>query len=356
MLVASYVDWSGDLALAARLRPNLERALAWIDEYGDHDGDGYLDYVGRYEHGLVNQGWKDAGNSIVHADGTLPDPPIALVEVQGYLYRAWRDTARLLRQLGEDRRAGALEARAAELAERFDRDFWSDELGCYLLARAHGGVPVASLASNAAHVLFTGIARPERAAVVAQRMFEPDMFSGWGIRTLSSEHVAYNPVGYHLGTVWPHDNAIIVDGLRRYGFDAAAQRLFSLLAEAAMNLPQFRLPELFCGYPREDDQRHPVSYPVACSPQAWSAGSILHALSALLGLHADAANRRLRLVRPTLPDWLEVLELRGLCVGAHAVDLVVRRSPDGSLDVEARGDGKVAVEQVGTADDRGPPS
>ena len=248
MLIASYVDWSGDLALAERLLPNIERALGWIDDYGDHDGDGYLDYVGRYGNGLINQGWKDSGNGIVHADGSLPEPPIAPVEVQGYLYRAWRDTARLLRRLGEDRRPQQLEDRAAALAERFDRDFWSDELGCYLLARARGCAPVASVTSNAAHVLFTGIARPERAAAVARRMLADDMFSGWGVRTLSSDHVAYNPVGYHLGTVWPHDNAIIVDGLRRYGLDDAAQRIFSPLAEAACSLPQFRLPELFCGY------------------------------------------------------------------------------------------------------------
>jgi glycogen debranching enzyme len=349
MLVSSYVDWSGDLALAERLRPNVDRALGWIDEHADHDGDGYVDYVGRYGHGLINQGWKDSGNAIVHGDGSLPEPPIAMVEAQGYVYRAWIDTARLLRRMGDDRAAGRLEERAAELALRFDRDFWSDELGCYLLARARGGQPVTSVASNAGHVLFTGIATPARASAVAARLLQEDMFSGWGIRTLSSRHPAYNPIGYHLGSVWPHDNAIIVEGLRRYRLDGPALQVFSALADAAFGLPQFRLPELFCGYARVADENRPVPYPVACSPQAWAAGSIPHAVAVLFGLRPDAPARRLRIERPVLPQWLDRLELRGTCVGASVVDLVAERRADGTVDVQARAKGDAIEIEVVTA-------
>lgn len=349
MLVSSCVDWSGDLEFAAALRPNIDRALRWIDEFGDHDGDGYVDYVGRYGHGLINQGWKDSGNAIVDADGRLPEPPIALVEVQGYVYRAWIDTARLLRRLGDDGTATRLEERAMELAARFDRDFWSDALGCYRLARARGGRPVDAVTSNAGQALFTGIATPERAAAVADRLLQDDMFSGWGVRTLSSRHVAYNPIGYHLGTVWPHDTAIVIDGLRRYGLDDAALRLFTALADAALALPRYRLPELFCGYDREAEEGRPVPYPVACNPQAWAAGSVLHALTALLGLQPDAPARRLRIARPVLPPWLERFELRGMCVGASRVDLVAMHRSAG-LEVQARAtDGDLAVEVVPAA-------
>jgi glycogen debranching enzyme len=347
-LLGDYVDWSGDLGLARRLRPNLEAALAWIDLHADHDRDGYLDYVGRYEQGLVNQGWKDAGNSILHADGALPEPPIALCEVQAYLFRAWTQAARVLRVLGDGARAEHLTGRADALRERFERDFWSDELGCYLLARAAGGRPVAVASSNAGQVLWGGIAAPERAARVAERLMRPDMFSGWGIRTLSAEARPYNPVGYHVGSVWPHDTALIAAGLRRYGHDRAALTLFSALFDAAAGFAAFRMPELFCGYARLEGETHPVRYPVACSPQAWAAGALPHALWTLLGLRADALTGRLRLVGPVLPDWLDWVELVGVPVGPARVDLRFTRRPDGRAEPDARVTaGRLEVEPAG---------
>ena len=335
VLLAEYVSWSGDLELARRLRPNLEAALDWIARFGDHDGDGYLDYGGRYPSGLVNQGWKDSGNAIVNADGTLADPPIALCEVQSYVYRAWRLSAGLLRALGEPERATALERRADELRERFERDFWSEELGCYVLALQRGGRPCAVATSNAGQVLWGGIARPDRAARVVERLMRPDLFSGWGIRTLSSAATAFNPISYHLGSVWPHDNALILRGFRRYGHDAAALRLFDALFEAASGFRDHRLPELFCGYPREADEERPVRYPVACVPQAWAAGAIPDMLWALLGLEADALQGRLRIVRPRLPSWLTWLEVSDLWVGDARVDLRFERRADGSVEASS---------------------
>lgn len=335
VMMAEYVNWSGDLELALRLKPNIDSALGWIDNYADHDGDGYLDYVGMYETGLINQGWKDAGNSIPNADGSMVSPPVALCEVQAYLYRAWRQIAVVLRELGEPGRADELQRRASDLRERFDRDFWSDELGCYALALQKGGRPAAVVSSNSGQVLWGGIAGPERAARIVERLMQPDMFSGWGVRTLSSEARAYNPISYHLGSVWPHDNGLIIAGFCRYGHDEVALKILDALFAAASNFPEYRMPELFCGYQRQSE-RQPVRYPVACSPQAWAAGAIPHALWNLLGLRANALNNTLRVVRPVLPRWLDRLEMKGVQVGPSRVDLRFERvGRDGSVKVDA---------------------
>lgn len=333
ILMAEYVNWSGDLALIRSLRPALDRALGWIDTFADHNGDGYLDYVGGYENGMINQGWKDAGNSIVNADGSFPKPPIALCEVQSYAYRARRQAATLLRHLGDPSTAEEQERQAARLRERFERDFWSDDLGCYQMALQAGGVPTDVVSSNAGQVLWGGIAAPERARRVAERLMQPDMFSGWGVRTLSSGATAYNPVSYHLGSVWPHDNGLIAAGLRRYGQDEPALRIFGALFQAAANFRDERLPELFCGFERGEEQA-PIRYPVACSPQAWAAGSLPHTLWTLLGLRADALERRLRVVRPRLPASLDWLEIEGVPVGDAVVDLrFEREGSDGPIRV-----------------------
>jgi glycogen debranching enzyme len=336
ILMAEYVDWSGDLDLARELRPHLDAALTWIERYADHDGDGYLDYVGRYRNGLINQGWKDSGNAIVNADGSLAEPPIALCEVQGYTFRAWRQMARLLRALGDAERAAALDRQADALRERFERDFWAEELGCYVLALQQGGRPAAVVASNAGQVLWSGVASREHAARVAERLFAADMFSGWGIRTLSDQAAAYNPISYHLGSVWPHDNALILGGLRRYGHDAAALRVFDALFDAAASFADYRMPELYCGFARRKGEPHPVRYPTACSPQAWAAGALPHALWNLLGLRADALHGALHVVRPRLPAGLDWLELHGVPVGQAKVDLrFERRKEDGTAQVKA---------------------
>jgi glycogen debranching enzyme len=343
ILAAQYVRWSGDLAVARELRPHLDAALGWIQDATDADG--YVTYDGRYGNGLVNQGWKDSGNAIVDADGIFVNPPIALCEVQGYAYRAWRECAALFRSLDDADAADKLEERAADLHERFDADYWSDALGCYVLAR-HAGGRAEVVSSNAGQVLWGGLAPPGRAAPVVARMMEDDMFSGWGIRTLASTARAYNPMSYHLGSVWPHDNGLILAGFRRYGHDDAALRLFDGLFDAASNLRSFRLPELFCGFRREDDTHAPVRYPVACSPQAWAAGALPHALWNLLGLSADAPAGRLTVRRPRLPRWLARVELNGMRVGEATVDLRFSRRDDGdAVDVDAKvREGEVAVE------------
>ena len=346
ILLTEYVRWSGDLELARELRPNVDAALDWLDGPADSDGDGYLDYRGRYGTGLVNQGWKDSGNAIVNEDGSFAEPPIALCEVQAYAYRAWRQVAWLLRALrapGSER----LEDRAEELRGRFERDFWDEGLGCYVLALQAGGRPARVASSNAGHVLWGGIASPSRAAAVVERLMAPDMFSGWGVRTLSREAAAYNPMSYHLGSVWPHDNAIIVSGFRRYGHDVQAVRVFDALFDAAVNLRGHRLPELFCGHDRRVSEERPISYPVACSPQAWASGALPHALWNLLGLRADALRGRLTVQRPRLPQALAWLEVHGLAVGAARVDLRFERGADEAVRVDAKvGEGDLEVERV----------
>ncbi|MGH7392083.1 MAG: amylo-alpha-1,6-glucosidase [Candidatus Rokuibacteriota bacterium] len=347
ILLAEYVRWSGDLGLARELRGNVGAALEWMAGPADSDGDGYLDYRGRYANGLVNQGWKDSGNAVVNADGSLAEPPIALCEVQAYAYRAWRQTAWLLRRLGEREAADRLDERAAEFRQRMERDFWDEHLGCYVLALQKDGRPVAVVTSNAGQVLWGGAASPARAARVARRLLADDMFSGWGIRTLSSDAAAYNPVGYHLGSVWPHDNALIVSGLRRYGCDGAALRVFDAVFDAASRFRNYRLPELYCGQPRHDSPEQPVQYPVACSPQAWAAGAIPHALWNLLGLEADATEGRLRVRRPILPAWLEWVEVDDVTIGEARVDLRVQRAADGEVEVKASvRSGQLAVERI----------
>ena len=334
ILAAEYVGWSGDLDLARELRPNIHAALGWMAGPADSDGDGYLDYVGRYETGLVNQGWKDSGNAIVNADASLPEPPIALCEVQSYAYRAWRQSARLLRRLGDAAAADDAERRAADMRARFARDFWDPQIEAYVLARQKGGRPAAVVSSNAGQVLWGGLAEPEHADRLVPRLMRPDMFSGWGIRTLSSEALAYNPMSYHLGSVWPHDNALILAGFRRYGHDESALRVFQAVFDAATQFRHYRLPELFAGQARTESAEEPVRYPVACSPQAWAAGALPHALWNLLGLGADALEAVLHVRRPRLPEWMDWVELTDIKVGSARVDLRFQRAGDGTIDVK----------------------
>jgi glycogen debranching enzyme len=335
ILLGEYLEWSGDLEAVRTLRGPIDAALAWIDDFGDSDGDGYLDYRGQYGRGLVNQGWKDSGDAIVNADGSLAKPPIALCEVQGYLYRAWLTSARLLESIGEPARAAELRSRADRLRERFERDFWSDELGCYALARQEGGRTAAVVSSNAGQVLWSGIASHDHANRVAQRLMSPDMFAGWGVRTLSSREKRFNPMSYHLGSIWPHDNALILSGLKRYGCDREALSIFEALFAAASGFRDHRLPELYCGFERRAEDRHPVHYPVACSPQAWAAGSILYALVSLLGLEPRALERRLSIVKPLLPPFLDHLELERLQMAGARVDLAFTRAADGQVHVSS---------------------
>jgi glycogen debranching enzyme len=346
ILMSRYARWTGDLDLFQELRTPVERALHWIDEYGDIAGDGYVSYLGNKKKGLINQGWKDAVDAVVTEDGRFGEPPIALVEVQGYVYMAKMEIADLYERIGEREHATHLRAEARALCARFNRDFWIEAEGCYAMALEAGHQPCRVMSSNPGQALWTGIIEEDKAGHVVHRLMRPDLFNGWGIRTLSCKERRYNPMGYHLGTVWPHDNSLIAAGFRRYGYDEEATRIFVGLLEAAMEFEDYRLPELFTGFGREE-YGQPVRYPVACHPQAWAAGSIPFLVETFMGLAPDAFNKRLKIVRPYLPDFINQVEFRHLRVGQALVDLRFERRRDGSLDAhvgEVTGDLKVEVE------------
>jgi len=324
LLAAEYYRWTADRRLLQQLRPQLLEAVAWLYKYGDLDGDGYLEYEKRAEGGLVNQGWKDSHDAIIHADGSLAQAPIALVEVQGYLYAAKRRLAPVLEMLGLAGLARQLEAEARLLRRRFQTDFWQSDLGFYALALDGAKRPCRTVASNVGHALWTGLVGHARARQVVERMLANDLFSGWGIRTVSDASPRYNPLGYHLGTVWPHDNAMTAFGFKMYGFEEELNEVATGLFDAALSFPYYRLPELFGGQARAAYQT-PVPFPVACRPQGWAAGAFPMLLQAILGLQADAPSGVLRVVRPRLPYWLNTVELRGLRVGRGQVDLLFRR-------------------------------
>ncbi|HYY44000.1 MAG TPA: glycogen debranching N-terminal domain-containing protein, partial [Actinomycetota bacterium] len=318
MLAGEYLRWTGDLALLERLTPWLAAAVEWIDRYGDRDGDGFVEYAPGVELGVVHQGWKDSTQAIVHRDGSRAEGPIALVEVQGCVYAAKAALARVYEALGDTSAAAKLRAQAKELRAAFNDAFWMPEEGSYALALDGHKQPVESVASNAGHSLFTGIADEDKAARVAERLMARDMFSGWGIRTLSASSPAYNPMSYHRGSVWPHDNALISAGLRRYGRLDALERVATALFDAAAASPSARLPELMCGFARRGGDPY-VSYPVACRPQAWAAAAPFLVLQALLGVSPDAANGRIRVDLPLVPEWMGGLDLEGVAVGrGHA--------------------------------------
>jgi glycogen debranching enzyme len=317
-LVAQYIDWSGDLDFAKQLWPRIRSALNFIDSSLDERG--YLTYIRESDKGLENQGWKDSGDSVMHADGQLCTPPIALCEVQGYIYIAWLEIARIADLLGYYGLGRKLRIDAAALKSRFEKDFWIESEHFVALALDAEGKPSHVVSSNPGHLLFTGILDDEKANAVADRVMGSELFCGWGIRTLSRSASAYNPMSYHNGSVWPHDNAIIAEGLRKLGRVEEAHQLMLSMLEVAQYEPDFRLPELFCGFERDGSYR-PIEYPVSCSPQAWAAGSSLQLLKTCLNLQPDACNGILRVVEPNLPDWLGRVTLRGLRVGSAVLDL-----------------------------------
>jgi glycogen debranching enzyme len=344
MLLAAYVRWTGDLGLARELWSSAQAALRWMFELGDRDGDGYLEYITSSDLGLVNQGWKDSEDSVMHANGTLATPPIALVEVQGYAYAALTGAADVAAALGDDVTATTLRLRAEVLFDRFNRDFWVEHESFYALALDGDKKPCEVISSNAGHCLWTGIVPDGRAALVAKRLLADDMFSGWGIRTLSARERRYNPMSYHNGSVWPHDNAIAAAGFRRYRLGTFVLTAAAGMFDASRHFERGRLPELFCGFPRRPSHG-PISYPVACSPQAWAAGSALQLLTAMLGLEADAGAGRLTLVSPQLPPWLREVEIHDLRVGRSSLDVAVGRGRDGAAVelIGRRGDVELIV-------------
>jgi glycogen debranching enzyme len=323
ILLGETHDWTGDDGLVDRLWPNALAALEWIDHWGDRDGDGFVEYERRAETGLRNQGWKDSSDSIRWLDGTLAETPIALAEVQGYVFDAKRRIARLARRRGEAGLADRLENEASVLQRRFAEHFRLPD-GSIAMALDGAKRAVDTIGSNAGHALWSGIVQAEHAPAVAAALGSSAMVSGWGLRTFAADQPGYNPIGYHTGTVWPHDTAIAAAGLRRYGFDDAADILSSGMLAAAQHFPAFRLPELFCGFDRASTGA-PIAYPVACSPQAWAAGAALMLIRTMLGLQADAPNRRLTLDRPILPAGLTKVVIRGLRVGDASCDLLLHR-------------------------------
>lgn len=325
MVAGGYYRWTLDLDTMRQLRPALDAALRWIDEWGDRDGDGFVEYERRGPAGLINHGWKDSHDCIVHADGAIADGPIALVEVQGYVYEAKLRIADVYEALGDPPRADRLRSEAGELRAAFNEAFWDPDEGFFALALDGRKAQVRSVTSNPAHCLYCGIVDDDKAGLVAERLMAADMFSGWGIRTLSGSSPAYNPMSYHNGSVWPHDNAIAAAGLKRYGFDAATNRIAGGLFDVAAGARDFRLPELFCGFQR-DGSRAIVAYPVACIPQAWAATAPFMLLQAMLGISAQAPNNRLTVDRPRLPDWLAAVEIRGIRVGDSKVSLAFRQT------------------------------
>jgi glycogen debranching enzyme len=325
LVAGAYLDATADKDFLIEIWPSVLRALDWIDSSGDPDGDGFVEYARETESGLSNQGWKDSHDAIFHRDGNLAEGPIALAEVQAYVYAAKIAASRMAADLGDHERAGVLQQQAEALRTRFEDRFWSDDIGCYALALDGRKRPVETRSSNAAHLLMTGIASPARAARIAEQMLTPSFFSGWGVRTIATSEARYNPMAYHNGSIWPHDNAMITAGFARYGFRDHIQPIFDGLLGAALEMDQRRLPELFCGFRRRPG-RAPILYPVACAPQAWASGAMLHILSALLGLKIDAAARTIILSSPRLPESVGTVSVRDLRVGGGSADFVLRNN------------------------------
>ncbi len=346
-LLCDHADWSGSLGLFLELRPQVDAALRWVDRHGDLDGDGLIEYRPRTADGLVNQGWKDSRDGVPDAGGVPLEPPVALVEVQGYAIRALRGIATLLERDGDSARADELRNRAGRIEVALER-FWLPGTGSYAIGLDASKRPGSGLTSNPGHLLWAGALSADRARSVRDTLMGDALFSGWGVRTLAAGHPAYNPIGYHTGSVWPHDTALFACGLREYGLDEDFGRLFGALLEAAAGFADHRLPELIGGHARSPDES-PVPYPVACRPQAWAAGAIPQLLTAGLGLRPDGLSRTLRVVRPMLPPWLDWIEVEGLRVAGATVRLRLERSGDQVAVAEARADGdlEVLVEEAG---------
>ncbi|MFC4184182.1 amylo-alpha-1,6-glucosidase [Saccharococcus thermophilus] len=322
VLLTEYVKWTGDYNMVHQLKSHIEAALQWIDEYGDRDGDGFVEYHQESSKGIANQGWKDSGDSIVHRNGEYAKSPIALVEVQGYVYQAKMGLADIFEKLGEPNRATLLRRQAAELKEKFDAAFWMEDVQFYAIALDRKKQQVGTITSNPGHVLFAGMLDTDRQNAVIQMLLSPKMFSGYGIRTMAEGEAGYNPMSYHDGSVWPHDNSIILLGLSKLGKSREALTIMEGLIEAAAHFEYDRLPELFCGYSRSFGK--PVPYPVACSPQAWAAGTPLVFIQAMLGLFPNSLREEIRL-SPMLLDSMNVLKVENMAIGHGRLSLTVFR-------------------------------
>jgi glycogen debranching enzyme len=332
MLAGAYYKRTGDRAFVESIWSNVQRALEWIDRYGDADGDGFVEYSRRSKHGLIHQGWKDSQDSIFHSDGTLAEAPIALCEVQGYVYAAKLAASSLALLLGDGTAARELENQAKNLRRRFEEIFWCEDISTYAIALDGSKRPCRVRTSNAGHCLFAGIATEEHARRVATTLTDETSFSGWGIRTVATSEARYNPMSYHNGSIWPHDNSLVAGGFARYELKGSAAMVLAGMMDASIFFDLHRLPELFCGFPRRPGEA-PTLYPVACAPQAWASGAVFLLLQACLGLDVFAPERRLVFSKPFLPQFLPQVSIRDLKVGDASVDLLLTRHDEGDVGV-----------------------
>jgi glycogen debranching enzyme len=342
LLLGEYFVRTGDIDTVRALWPNAQAALRWIDIYGDRDGDGFVEYYRQTKEGLANQGWKDSHDAIFHSDGRTAEGPIALCEVQAYVYGAKRHGALMAAALGHHDLASSLQAQAVALRQQFEQKFWLEDLSTYALALDGAKQPCRVVSSNAGQVLLTGIASPEHAQRVTDTLLTPAMFSGWGIRTVAMSAARYNPMSYHNGSVWPHDNGLIAMGMARYGHKHAAAQVFGALFDAASYMDLRRLPELFCGFLRRQHNA-PTQYPVACSPQAWASATTLCVLQATLGLELFDGSREVAFYRPVLPEFLDHVHLRNLRLTGGSVDVLLHRHGNDVAVTVTRREGDVVV-------------
>ncbi|HUI19421.1 MAG TPA: amylo-alpha-1,6-glucosidase [Methylocella sp.] len=344
MLAGMYFERTGDIGTIAAIWPNIKAALEWIDTFGDMDGDGFVEYARQTEAGLANQGWKDSYDSIFHADGALATGPIALCEVQGYVFAAKMHAAKLAERMGEPDFEMKLRSEALNLRKNFESVFWCEDLGTFALALDGDKNPCRVRTSNAGHALFTGIASSGRAARVAETLLSPDSFNGWGIRTVASGEARFNPISYHNGSIWPHDNAMIALGFARYGLVTRAAQVFSAMFEAAAYQELRRLPELFCGFTRKP-HRGPTAYPVACAPQAWASAAPFAFLEACLGMELRYEANAMSFRDPVMPSFLDRVTLHNLSLGGSRIDLKFdRHGSDVTLNLlQRRGDTKIML-------------
>jgi len=324
MLAGMYYQHTADITTIKRLWPNIKAALHWINNFGDLDGDGFVEYKHKAENGLTNQGWKDSHDSIMYKNGELAEPPIALCEVQGYVYAAKNFASMLAEVLNESELAQQLATEAKALKQKFNEVFWDDESSCYALALDGNKKPCNVVSSNPGHCLFCGIIDEDKASKLVATLTSAEMFSGWGIRTLSEGTKKYNPMSYHNGSIWPHDNAIIASGMAKYGFQKEATKILSALFDASLFIELQRLPELYCGFTRRIGEG-PTAYPVACSPQAWSVGAVFMMLQACLQVEIDAIKKTIVFNKPELPPYLDRISISNLQLGSATCDLELYR-------------------------------
>lgn len=327
VLAGAYFRRTGDIETMKELWPQIELALSWIEKYGDVDGDMFVEYARKEKSGLSNQGWKDSFDAISYSDGKLADPPIALCEVQGYVYDAWMKASLIAKALGHPEKSELFLNKAMKLKEKFTKEFWSEKKSTFYLALDSGKKPCDVISSNAGHCLYSGIATDEQALKVALSLLSAKMFTGWGIRTLASGEVRFNPMSYHNGSVWPHDNALIASGLSKYGLKAEVLKITQALFDASLFIEGQRLPELYCGFKKREGEP-PTDYPVACSPQTWSVASCFMIIEALLGIEIDAIENVIRFHKPQLPDFIDSLVIRNLLFKKNHLDIEFIKTKD----------------------------